>query len=343
MAAMSIENVQQLEDMLSQPREWLIQELARLDGDIIVLGAGGKMGPSLTMMARRALDEAGSKRRVIAVSRFSSADARAMLEQAGIETVSADLMDRDALAALPDAPNVVYMAGMKFGTTGNQAATWAMNACLPGAVASRYKGSRIAAFSTGNIYGMVPVASSGSKEADEPRPLGEYAMSTLGRERIFEYYSGIDRTPVSLIRLNYACEMRYGVLVDIARRVWEDEPVSLTMGYLNALWQADANAMALASLAHAASPPFVLNLAGERTLRVRDVARRFGELMGKNIKFEGRESPDAFLSDASKSFALFGKPLVSEDLMIEWTADWVMRGGASLGKPTHFEARDGKY
>ncbi len=340
---MTIENVEQLEDLLSEPRDYVIEALARVEGDIIVLGAGGKMGPTLARMARRASDSAGVSRRIIAVSRFSSDEARSNLDAVGVETIRCDLLDPEQISELPDAANVVFMVGMKFGSSENRSLTWAMNAYLPGVVCRRYRGSRIVAFSTGNVYPLVAAASGGSKETDEPGPVGEYAMSTLGRERVFEHFSRSMSIPLSIIRLNYACELRYGVLVDIAQRVFAGEPVELTTGYLNAVWQADANAMSLAALAHACVPGFVLNVAGPETLSVRRVAEQLASAMGKEPVFSGSESPDAFLSNSEKAQRLFGVPKVSVDQMISWVADWVMRGGESLGKPTHFNTRDGKF
>ena len=341
---MSIETVKQLEDILSEPADYVVQALREMKGDVIVLGAGGKIGPSLTTMAKRASDAAGVNRRVIGVSLFSiEKEAEAKLQAAGVETISCDLMDPDQLAQLPDAPNVMYMAGMKFGTTGQQARTWAANAYLPGVVSNKYRNSRIAVFSTGNVYPMVPVSSGGSVETDEPSPVGEYAQSALGRERVFEHFSRELGIPVSIIRLNYACDLRYGVIVDIARKVFDGDPVDVTMGYFNIIWQGDVNAMSLASLARASSPPFVLNVAGPEILSVRETAERFGQLMGKKVTITGTESPDAFLNNASKAYSIFGQPRVNAETLIPWLADWVIRGGEMLGKPTHFEARDGKF
>ena len=341
---MSIRSVEQLEQTLSEPTDYVVEALRKLEGDIVVLGAGGKIGPSLTIMAKRASDAAGVARRVIGVSLFSlEKEAEAKLRSAGVETVSCDLMDPDQLAQLPDAPNVMYMAGMKFGTTGQQARTWAANAYLPGPISRKYRHSRIAVFSTGNVYGLTPVAGGGSVETDELSPTGEYAMSALGRERVFEHFSRELGAPMSIIRLNYACDLRYGVIVDIAQKVFAGEPVDVAMGYFNIIWQGDASAMSLSAFAHASSPPFVLNVAGSEILSVRETAERFGELMGKKAIIAGVESPDAFLSNAAKAFGLFGKPRVSAEQLIPWVAEWVKSGGESLQKPTHFEARDGKY
>lgn len=338
-----IRDVEHLEDLLSEPGPAAVEMMRRLPGDILVLGAAGKMGPTLARMAHRAATAAGTPRRVIGVARFSEPGAEERLQAAGIETIRCDLLDQAQLDRLPEAANIVYMAGRKFGATGNEGLTWAMNAYLPGMVAQRFPRSRIAAFSTGNVYGTVPVNSGGSSENALPNPVGDYAMSCLGRERIFEHFSRSCGTPVALLRLNYACEMRYGVLVDIARKVWAGQPVDVTMGYLNTLWQGDANAMSLLSLEHAASPPFMVNIAGPDRLSVREMAGQFARWMRKNVVFTGQEAPDALLSDGGKGRALFGPPRLDIDTLIRWIADWVMRGGESLDKPTHFEVRDGKF
>ncbi len=339
----TIRDVEQLEELLSRPTPEVIETLGRIEGDLIVLGAAGKMGPSLARMAQRASQAAGSRRRVIAVSRFSSARAEEELKQHGIETLRCDLLDVAQLERLPNAPNVIYMAGMKFGATGQEPLTWALNAYLPGMVCHKYRHSRIVAFSTGNVYGMIPMAKGGSIEKDTPNPVGEYAMSCLGRERIFEHFGQAFEIPIVLIRLNYAIEMRYGVLVDLARRVWTGEAVDLGMGYVNVIWQADANAMALRALEHVICPASVLNVTGLEILRVRDLCEEFGRLMGRPVVFHGSETPDALLSNSQAAYQLFGAPQVSVAQMLRWIADWVIRGGASLGKPTHFEVRDGKY
>jgi nucleoside-diphosphate-sugar epimerase len=332
-----------LEEMLSAPTPGVIRALGELPGDIMVLGAGGKMGPSLARMAKRASDAAGVQRRVIAVSRFTDPRISDELKAAGVHAIPADLMDDGQLGSLPDAPNVVYMAGTKFGTTGNESQTWAMNAFLPGLVCRRFQRSRIVAFSSGNVYGLTPVAAKGSRETDEPSPMGEYAWSVLARERVFQYFSAALRIPVVLLRLNYACELRYGVVVDIARQVHEGRPVSLSMGWFNTIWQQEANAMALQSLSLAAVPPLILNLTGAETLRVRDVALQVGRIMGKTVSFEGTESGSALLNNSEAAHARFGAPSVGADRLLEMVADWVMRGGQSLGKPTHFASRDGRF
>ena len=339
----SIQDVNELEELLSEPTEGTIRALATLDGDILVLGVGGKMGPTLARMARRTSEMAGVKRRVIGVSRFSSSVLEQQLHAWGIETARCDLLDRKLLAALPDAANVVYMAGMKFGSAGQEPLTWAMNSFLPGLVSERYSESRIAVFSTGNVYGLSSVSNGGSREEDTLNPLGEYAMSCVGRERIFEHFSHSNHTKMSILRLNYACELRYGVLLDIAQRVNAENPVPLSMGYLNAIWQRDASAMSLQSLAVAATPPNIINIAGPELLSVRQVAQDFGTRLKKSVRFEGVESGDALLSNAEKSYQLFGRPSVGADQVIAWIADWVHRGGTTLAKPTHFEERAGRF
>lgn len=333
-----------LEDCLSEPAQSTIDCLGRLLGDILVLGAGGKMGPSLTRMARRASDAAGMNRRVIAVSRFSDAEAKSSLEEIGVETIQGDLMDERFVSSLPVCENVIFMVGLKFGTSGGEARTWATNAYLPGVVCRKFSRSRIVAFSTGNVYGLVSVDSgNGSLESDALRPAGEYAMSCLGRERVFEYFSRETNTPVTIMRLNYAAELRYGVLVDLAQRVHREEPISLTMGYFNVIWQTDANRMALCCLEQATSPPSCVNVTGLERVSCRAACDRFGKLMHKCVRYEGAESETALLSNAQRAGELFGPPQVSLDDMIDWTADWISSGGKTWNKPTHFESRDGKF
>ena len=339
----SIQDVAQLEELLSEPTEGVVRILGGLDGDIVVLGVGGKMGPTLAGMAKKASEMAGVKRRVIGVSRFSSSALEDRLHRYGIETVRCDLLDPSSLAALPDAANVIFMAGMKFGSTGQEWLTWAINTFLPGLIADRYRDARIAVFSTGNVYGLTPIARGGSREEDELNPSGEYAMSCVGRERIFEHFSRQNRTKMAILRLNYACELRYGVLLDIAQRVNAGQDVSLSMGYLNAIWQAEASAMSLQSLGCATSPPNVINITAPELLSVRRVAEEFGERLGKTARFGGTESSDALLSNAAKSYELFGRPRVSAPQMIEWIADWVRKSGTTLAKPTHFEERAGRF
>ena len=337
---MSPRNEQELEDLLSRPSEADKAAMRELGGDLLILGVSGKMGPSLALRAKRA---APANVRVIGVSRFSSEANRRLLEDAGIETISADLLDEDALPRLPDIPNVIHMAARKFGSTGDEAPTWAMNAYLPARVAERFQSSRIVAFSSGNVYPLSPVAQGGSTETAPLEPVGEYAMSAVARERLLTYMSKTHGTPMAILRLNYAVETRYGVLLDIGTRVFERKPIDLGMGCANVIWQGDANSICLRSFAHCSSPPFVLNLTGPETLSVRWIATRFGQILGVEPVFEGEERTTALLNNAARSFRLFGYPTVSADELIEWTAQWIGAGGRTLGKPTHFEARDGKF
>lgn len=336
-------DVDALEDRLSEPTDGVIEALAQVDGDIMILGAGGKMGPTLARMAERASRAARVSRRVIGVSRFSSEPEQFRLEAHGVETVRADLLEPSALEKLPDVPNVIFMAGMKFGTTGNEPLTWAMNTHLPAAVCQRFGRSRIVAFSTGNVYGMCPVTGGGSVETDRAEPDGEYAMSCLGRERIVEYFGRTLKLDAVILRLNYAVEMRYGVLLDLARQVRDGQTVDMSMGYVNAIWQGDANAMALAALRHATCPPLILNIAGPECLSVRAVCERFAKLMDRPARFASAEADDALLSNGTRAHDLIGPPRVGADQLIEWTARWVMRGGESLDRPTHFDVRDGSF
>ena len=333
----------ELEELLSQPNARDVAFLRELEGDLLILGVGGKMGPSLARRARRAADEAGVAKRVIAVARFSKAGLREELEQAGIETLVADLLEEHQLAALPDVPNVIFMAARKFGTTGHEYLTWALNCYLPARVAERFHRSRIVAFSTGNVYPLVPIAHGGPTESCPTSPVGEYAQSALARERMFEYFSERYGTQVALLRLNYAIDLRYGVLLDIGQKVFERRPVNLAMGMVNVIWQGDANSVCLRSLALCQSPPAVLNLTGPETLSVRALALRFGEHFGIEPVFEGAEGQTALLSNAARCHALLGYPEVSVEQMIEWVAHWIRAGGVTWNKPTHFEVRDGKF
>lgn len=338
-----IESVQQLEDVLTMPSTGLVEQMRNWEGDLLILGVAGKMGPTLARLARRAMDAAGNRNRVIGVARFSDPDVRERLENGGVSTIAADLLDDAALASLPDAPNVCHMAARKFGSTGDEALTWAMNTYLPGRVAERFRSARIVTLSTGNVYPLTPVARGGPSEAEPVDPVGEYAQSCLGRERMFEHFSRRFGTLVSIVRLNYANDLRYGVLVDIAHRVNEGQPINLAMGYVNVIWQGDANEAILRCFRYCASPPFVLNLTGQETLSVRAMAERFGRLLGKTPRFIGTEQPTALLSNAARYHALMGPPRVDLDRLVEWTAHWVRIGGSTLNKPTHYDARDGKF
>lgn len=333
----------QLEDLLSAPSDKDVEEIGSLDGPLLILGAAGKMGPSLVRRARRALDAAGNATPVIAVSRFSDPNSRALLESWGIQTIACELLEPGALDKLPDAPNVVFMAARKFGSTGNPSLTWAINTFLPGLVGRRYRHSRIATFSSGNVYPLVPIESGGATEQTPPDPIGEYAQSVLGRERMFEQAALDYGTRVSILRLNYAVEPRYGVLADIGRKVFDGRPVDLTMGHVNVLWQGDANSITLRSLLHAAAPPWILNLTGPETLLVRDIAQAFARHFGKPAQFTGQEAPTALLNNAARCRDLFGPPSLSVSDLIAMIAHWISEGGRSLNKPTHFEQRQGKF
>lgn len=339
----SITTEADLDEFLTRPSEGLIADLAALDGDIMVIGSAGKMGPTLSVLAARALAAAGSPHKVLAVSRFSNPEARARLDAAGITTIPADLSDAAAVAALPDAPNVIYMLGTKFGTVGREYNTWFTNVHVSATVAERYRSSRVTVFSSGNIYPFRPTNLGAADERTVPDPIGEYAQTCLGRERVFEYVSQTHGTPVTLFRLNYAIDLRYGVLFDIASKVHAGEPVDVAMGSVNVIWQGDANAIALRALTIADSPPTILNVTGPETVSVRWLAHQFGARFGKEPVISGEEAPNALISNASKAFGHFGYPSVPLATMIDLVAVWIESGGPSLGKPTHFEARDGRF
>lgn len=334
-----IASEQQLEDILAQPTEADVKAMEELEGDLLILGAAGKMGPSLAKRARKACP----RKQITGVARFSDPQVRQELEEAGVRTISADLLDPDSLAQLPDAENVLHMAARKFGSTGNEHLTWAMNTYLPARIAERFRSSRIVAFSTGNVYPLTPLTHGGPTETSPTDPVGEYAQSALGRERMFEYFSSRYGTPVALLRLNYAIDLRYGVLLDVGQKVFERRPVNLAMGHVNVIWQGDANSIALRSFTLCQSPPFVLNVTGPETVSIRWVARRFAERFGIEPIYEGSESETALLSNASRCHRIFGYPTVTVEQMIEWIGDWIGRGGSTWNKPTHFETRDGRF
>lgn len=337
-----IETEEVLEERLSQPPPALIKAFGALEGDLLVLGAGGKMGPSLAHMAARAAREAGIPRRVVAVSRFSDQALRERLQGWGIETIACDLLQAGALAGLPRCPNVVYMPARKFGSAGAEWETWATNVYLAGEAARVFPGARIVAFSTGNVYPLWPVDREGPDETASPGPIGEYAQSCLGRERVLEYWSRRDGTPMALIRLNYAVELRYGVLVDLARKVAAGAPIDLSMGHANVIWQGDASACALLAFGLCATPPAVLNVTGP-VVRIRAVAEQLGDLMGRTPRFTGSEQSTALLSNAARCRALYGEPRVPLERLLVWVAHWVTHGGSTLGKPTRFDVRDGRF
>jgi nucleoside-diphosphate-sugar epimerase len=328
-----------LDDMLSTPSEALVDTLARLDGDITLLGVGGKMGPTLARMAKRAAPH----KRVIGVARFSDPAVREDLEAHNIETVACDLLDEAAVNALEKTANIVFMAGRKFGSEGNQPLTWAMNVHVPAIVAQAFKDARIAVFSTACVYRFADVTGPGAREGDPLTPPGEYANSCIGRERMFEYFANVHGTKAVLLRLSYAIDLRYGVLHDIGRAVLAGEPVQIDSGHCNIIWQRDANDIALRSLALADNPAVPLNLSGPKVERVRNLAEAFGKHFGKEPIFAGEEQPQAWIVDTTKQQELYGEPEVSPETMIGWVADWLQRGGKTLGKPTHFEVRDGTY
>lgn len=332
-----------LDEVMTRPPPELVAFVPEIRGPLVVLGAGGKMGPSLCVQATRAAEAAGVALDVVAVSRFSDPAARAWLDARGVRTVSADLMERDALAALPDAHDVVYLVGMKFGTSAAPARTWAANTVAVANACERYAGARVVALSTGNVYPLVPVEGGGSVEGDPLTPLGEYANACVARERLFEYGSERHGVRAVLVRLNYALDLRYGVLVDLARKVAAGEPVDVTMGSLNAVWQGDANALVLRALARAEAPPVALNLTGPARLSVRDLAHALGARLGRPPVLVGAEAETALLSNTDRMQAWFGAPTTPLDRVLDWTADWVARGGRLLGKPTKFEVRDGRY
>jgi hypothetical protein len=338
-----IVNEEQLEELLSRPGAEVIELFSRLDGDLIFLGVAGKIGLSLARMAKRACDEAGIKKRIIGVSNFESKEQQKKIGKFGIETFHGDLLNTKFTSTLPTVKNVFYLAGMKFGSVDNLSLTWAINTYLPAIVADHFKQSRIVAFSTGCVYPLVPVSSGGSLETDPPVAIGEYAQSCLGRERMFEYGSIRNKTEVALIRLNYSVETRYGVLVDIALKVKNNQPVDLTMGHFNVIWQGDMNEYVLRSLELAKSPAKILNITGQEILTVREVATEFGKLFGVNPVFENMEAPTALLNNAEQAFSLFGKPKTPVKQIIKWIAGWINEERDILGKPTHFEVRDGKY
>lgn len=332
-----------LEQELLTPSDALVSDMSKIEGDIIILGVGGKMGPGMAKLARKAVISAGVNKRIIGISRFSEEGTREELESEGIETISADLLNEKQLAQLPDAANILYLAGTKFGTTGKEPFTWAMNSYLPGRIAEKYKNSRIVAFSTGNIYPFTPVSSGGLSEDHLPAPVGEYGQSCLGRERIFQYFSEKYQIPTLIYRLNYAIDLRYGVMLEIAKSVLADEPIDLTTGNVNVIWQGDANEIAIRSLLHCDVPANILNVTGPETLSVKWLAAQFGLLLNKDPKFVNDTQPLALLNNASKAHRLFGYPRVTVRQMIEMTVAWLQGGGKTINKPTHFQERKGQF
>ena len=335
----TISDIAALDDLLCRPSQALVDDLRKVDGDIMILGVAGKMGPTLAGLAKAALPD----RRIIGVARFSDASVKGWLHARGIETINCDLLDEAAIKALPKTANIVFMAGRKFGAEGDLSLTWAMNAHVPALVAQAFAGSRIVAFSTGCVYPFVPVNGKGASEALPLDPPGEYAQSCVGRERMFEYFSRKFATPGRLFRLNYAIDMRYGVLHDIATKIFQGKPIDVSLGHVNFIWQGDASAQALRCLAHCDTPTSPINVSGHEILSVRDLAAKLGALLRHDPIIVGTEEPTAWLTDTSQAVELFGLPVVDTRQLIAWTADWVARSMPSLGKPTKYEVRDGRY
>jgi nucleoside-diphosphate-sugar epimerase len=332
----------ELDDLLAEPSERDLACVARLRGDILILGASGKMGPSLARRIHRSVRRAGSRARVMAAARFSSAGARAMLDADDITTITCDLLDPPQIAALPRCDHVLFLAGRKFGTSERTDLTWAINTIAPARVAEHFHSSRMVVFSTGNVYPLVPIDGHAT-ENDPAAPVGEYAQSCLGRERVVEFVSRQTDMPALIFRLNYAVDLRYGTLVDVARRVFAGEPIDLTIGFFNAIWQGDANSYALRSLDLCSTPPAILNVTGPERISVREIAEWFGTVLGRPPRFANSEGPVALLSDSSRCRALLGEPDVPFSVLREWVAHWVRTGGSSLNKPTHFEVLDGRF
>lgn len=338
-----MKTMSELLEKLTTPSDSLLEDMARIKGDILIIGAGGKIGPTLSVLAKKAAAQSGADRRVIAASVFNDENTITYLTKNGVDVIDTNLLKPGALDKLPDAPNIIFMAGRKFGTQGNQSLTWAINTYLPGLAAQRYAGSQIVAFSTGNVYGMRPLYSGGAREDETLEPVGEYAQSCVGRERLLSYWSETNHTPMLLLRLNYAIDMRYGVLYDIANTVRNEKPVDLSIGYVNCIWQGDAAEYALRSLLHCDTPPALLNVTGPESISVAHIAREFGRLFNMPVTFTGAPPDSSLFSNAGKMAQLFGYPSVSLNQMIEWTAYWLKTGGDVIDAPTHFEQRNGKY
>jgi nucleoside-diphosphate-sugar epimerase len=338
-----INNEEELDAFMSLPSKQLVDFQKELEGDVIILGIGGKIGVQLAMTLKKASALSGVSRRIIGVSRFSDESKRKQLEELGIETITCDLSDPKEVDDLPEAKNVVFMVGRKFGTSGSEEITWAMNTLVPDYVSRKYAQSNIVAYSTGNVYGLVPVVSGGSVENAKVNPEGEYAISALGRERIFQYYSNMNKTPVALLRLNYAIDLRYGVLREIGEKVKNEEPIDLSMGNANVIWQGDAINQTLLSFSLCTSPANIINITGPETVSIHYVAKLFSHFFDTPLKIEGEENHTALLNNASYAASLFGYPYVTLYTMVKWISHWIEIGGASLNKPTHFDSRNGKF
>ncbi len=334
---------EKLDQLLTEPSDALVNDITKIKGDIMVLGAGGKMGPTLCVLAKNAIKKAGVDKKVYAVSRGSDPIATELMKSNDIEVIAMDLLDKEKLYSLPDVENIIYMAGLKFGTFGNEWKTWAMNSTLPAFVADKFKNSNIVVFSSGNIYPIVPLSSGGCTELDRPVPTGEYAMSCLARERSFEYAANTYGTKVFMYRLNFAVDLRYGVLFDCANKIINGEPISLTTPCFNFIWQGSANEIAIRGLLHADSPAVIMNVTGPETVSIKKASIELGKYLGKEPVFEGEEGKDAYLNDASLAMETFGYPAVSAKTLIRWQAEYILDGGRTLDKPTHFEERKGAY
>ncbi|MBR2021331.1 MAG: NAD(P)-dependent oxidoreductase [Clostridia bacterium] len=334
---------EKLNEMSTTPSDVLVEDIKKIDGDIMILGAGGKMGYNLCVLAKNAVKKAGVNKRVIAVSRFSDEYARNYLVNEGVEIIPCDLLDLEQLRALPDVKNIIFMAGRKFGTDGEEWRTWAVNSTLPAFVCEKFKNSNIVVFSSGNIYPIVPISSGGCTEKDKVGPIGEYPMSVLARERAFEYAANTYGTKVFIYRLNFAVDLRYGVLYDMAYNIMNGTPIRLETPVLNCIWQGSAIEYAIRALLHTESPANIMNITGPEIISIKKAAKMLGEYLGKEPVFEGQEGNDAYLNDAGCAMEVFGYPSVSANTLIRWQAEWILDGGRGLGKPTHFEERKGSY
>lgn len=334
---------ERLNALLTTPRDVLVEDMKHIKGDIMVLGAGGKMGPTLCVLAKNAARKAGIEKRIIAVSRGTDPIATKLMRDNGIEVIAMDLLEKEKLYSLPKVENIIYIAGKKFGTDGNEWQTWAMNSVLPAFVADKFKHSNIVVFSSGNIYPIVPINGGGCSEEEQPLPNGEYAMSCLARERTFEYAAHAFGTKVFVYRLNFAVDLRYGVLFDVANKIQKGEPIRLSTPCFNFIWQGSANEIAIRALLHTEAPARVMNVTGPETISIKKAAIELGRYLGKEPIFEGEEGTDAYLNDASLAMETFGYPYLSAKTLIRWQAEWILDGGRTLNKPTHFEERKGKY